>query len=42
MLVRWPAAPNECLTISPKASPWDSLGMIAGRLPPVRIEALFV
>jgi hypothetical protein len=40
--VRWPSAASECLTIFPKASRWDSLGMIDGRLPPVRIEALFV
>jgi hypothetical protein len=33
---------SECLTIFPKASRWDSLGMIAGRLPPVQIEAPFV
>jgi hypothetical protein len=33
---------SECLTILPKASRWGSLGTIAGHLPPVRIEALFV
>jgi hypothetical protein len=42
MLVRWPATLGEGLTIFPKASHWDSLGTIAGRLPPVRIAALFV
>jgi len=33
---------SKCLTIFPKTSLWDSLGKIAGHLPPVRIQALFV
>jgi len=37
-----PETLSECLTISPEASRWGSLGMIAVHLPPVSIEALFV